>query len=55
MARQETLKAGGSKDWLMTRALREVPLLDALGYTIPPQAQWALTAASAGTAAGTCG
>ena len=29
----------------MARALREVPLLDALGYTIPPQAQWALTAA----------
>jgi hypothetical protein len=42
---ENALKAGGSKDWLMTRALREVPLLDALGYTIPPQAQWALTAA----------
>jgi hypothetical protein len=42
---ENALKPGGSKDWLMTRALREVPLLDALGYTIPPQAQWALTAA----------
>jgi hypothetical protein len=42
---ENALKAGGSKDWLMARALREVPLLDALGYTIPPQAQWALTAA----------
>ena len=42
---ENALKAGGSKDWLMARALGEVPLLDALGYTIPPQAQWALTAA----------
>jgi hypothetical protein len=34
-----------SKSWLTARALREVPLLDALGYAIPPEAQWALTAA----------
>lgn len=32
-----------SKAWLTARALREVPLLQALGYTIPPEAQWALT------------
>jgi hypothetical protein len=34
----------GSKAWLRARALREVPLLAALGYTIPPEAQWALSA-----------
>ena len=40
---QNALKPSGSKDWLMARALREVPLLDALGYTIPSEAQWALS------------
>ena len=34
----------GGKTLLTARALREVPLLNALGYTIPPEAQWALTA-----------
>lgn len=34
----------GGKSWLTARALREVPLLAALGYTIPPEAQWALAA-----------
>jgi hypothetical protein len=33
----------GGKPWLTARALREVPLLNALGYTIPPEAQWAVT------------
>jgi len=32
----------GGRPWLTARALREVPLLNALGYTIPPEAQWAI-------------
>lgn len=39
--------ASGGKGPLAARALREVPLLHALGHTIPPEAQWALTAAPA--------
>ena len=35
---------GAGEAWLKARALREVPLLAALGYTIPPEAQWALSA-----------
>ncbi|MEQ1752796.1 MAG: hypothetical protein ABL973_01540 [Micropepsaceae bacterium] len=41
-------KPGGGKDVLMARALREIPLLDALGYTIPPEAQWAVSPPAAG-------
>lgn len=32
---------GAGKPWLTARALREVPLLNALGHSIPPEAQWA--------------
>jgi hypothetical protein len=45
---QNALKPGGSKDWLMDRATREIPLLAALGYAIPPDAQWAVSANTAG-------
>lgn len=45
---QNALKPGGTKDWLMDRATREVPLLDALGYLVPPDAQWAISATTAG-------
>ncbi len=45
---QNALKAGPSKDWLMERATREIPLLEALGYTIPPDAQWAVSANTTG-------
>ena len=45
---QNALKPGPSKEWLMARATREVPLLDALGYTIPPDAQWAVSANTTG-------
>lgn len=43
-------KASGGKDVLMARALREVPILDALGYTIPPEAQWAVSPGASGAA-----
>lgn len=45
---QNALKPGASKDWLMERATREIPLLEALGYTIPPDAQWAISANTTG-------
>ncbi len=45
---QNALLAGGAKDWLMERATREIPLLDALGYIVPPDAQWAVSATTAG-------
>jgi hypothetical protein len=45
---QNALKSGGAKVWLMERATREIPLLDALGYVIPPDAQWAVSATTAG-------
>jgi hypothetical protein len=45
---QNALKAGPSKDWLMERATREIPLLEALGYAIPPDAQWAVSANTTG-------
>ncbi|NOT39461.1 MAG: hypothetical protein HOP13_03115 [Alphaproteobacteria bacterium] len=45
---QHALKHGPSKDWLMERATREIPLLEALGYTIPPDAQWAVSANTTG-------
>lgn len=32
----------------MERATREIPLLEALGYTIPPDAQWAVSANTTG-------
>jgi hypothetical protein len=32
----------------MDRATREIPLLDALGYVVPPDAQWAVSATTAG-------
>lgn len=35
----------GAKPGLTERALREVPILAALGYTIPPEAQWAMAPA----------
>jgi hypothetical protein len=47
---ENALKPGASKDWLMDRATREIPLLGALGYTIPPDAQWAVSANSSGVA-----
>ena len=46
---QNALKPGPSKDWLMERATREIPLLEALGYIIPPDAQWAISANTTGT------
>jgi hypothetical protein len=36
------------KAWLTDRAAREIPLFEALGYLIPPDAQWALTANTTG-------
>lgn len=45
---QNALKAGPSKDWLMERATREIPLLEALGYAIPPDAQRAVSANTTG-------
>jgi hypothetical protein len=42
------LKPGGAKDWLMDRATREIPLFAALGYVVPPDAQWAVSATTAG-------
>lgn len=47
---QNALKPGGAKDWLMDRATREIPLLAALGYIVPPDAQWAVSATTAGVA-----
>lgn len=45
---QNALQPGAAKDWLMDRATREIPLLDALGYVVPPDAQWAVSATTAG-------
>lgn len=45
---QNALKAGAAKQWLMERATREIPLLAALGYAIPPDAQWAVSANTTG-------
>lgn len=45
---QNALKPGPSKTWLMERATREIPLLEALGYAIPPDAQWAVSANTTG-------
>ena len=45
---QNALKPGPAKAWLMERATREIPLLEALGYTIPPDAQWAISANTTG-------
>lgn len=45
---QNALKAGPAKTWLMERATREIPLLEALGYAIPPDAQWAVSANTTG-------
>lgn len=45
---QNALKAGPAKAWLMERATREIPLLEALGYAIPPDAQWAISANTTG-------
>lgn len=45
---QNALKPGGLKEWLSDRAAREIPLFEALGYPIPPDAQWALTANTTG-------
>jgi len=45
---QNALLPGGAKDWLMDRATREIPLLEALGYVVPPDAQWAVSATTAG-------
>lgn len=45
---QNALKPGGAKDWLMDRATRETPLVNALGYIVPPDAQWAVSATTAG-------
>jgi hypothetical protein len=47
---QRALQPGPTKDWLMDRATREIPLLDALGYIIPPDAQWAVSATTSGVA-----
>jgi len=47
---QNALKSGGAKTWLMDRATREVPLAEALGYIVPPDAQWAVSANTAGVA-----
>ena len=40
---QNGAKGAGAKPGVTARALREVPILDALGYTIPPEAQWAVS------------
>lgn len=45
---QHALAVGPSKDWLMDRATREIPLSEALGFIIPPDAQWAVSATTAG-------
>ena len=45
---QNALKPGGQKAWLAERAAREIPLFEALGYVVPPDAQWALTASTTG-------
>ena len=45
---QNALKPGPAKAWLMERATREIPLLEGLGYTIPPDAQWAISANTTG-------
>jgi hypothetical protein len=45
---QNALKPSGSKDWLMARATREIPLLAALGFAIPPDALWAVSGSSTG-------
>ncbi|MBI1213168.1 MAG: hypothetical protein GC190_17015 [Alphaproteobacteria bacterium] len=45
---EHALKPGVMKAWLADRAAREIPLFDALGYLIPPDAQWALTANTTG-------
>lgn len=45
---QNALKAGSAKDWLMDRATREIPLLEALGYIVPGDAAWATSANTAG-------
>lgn len=45
---QTALKPGGAKDWLIDRATREIPLLNALGFIVPPDAQWAVSATTAG-------
>jgi len=45
---QNALKPGGAKGWLMDRATHEVPLLEALGFVVPPDAQWAVSATTAG-------
>ncbi len=45
---QNAMKSGGQKAWLSDRAAREIPLFEALGYVIPPDAQWALTANTTG-------
>lgn len=45
---ENALKPGGAKPWLMDRATREIPLLAALGYVVPPDAQWAMSATTAG-------
>jgi hypothetical protein len=45
---QNALKPGGMKAWLSDRAAREIPLFEALGYLIPPDAQWAMTANTTG-------
>jgi hypothetical protein len=47
---KNALQPGGAKDWLMERATREVPLFEALGYVVPPDAQWAVSGTTAGTA-----
>jgi len=47
---QNALKPGGAKAWLMDRATREIPLVDALGYVVPPDGQWAASANTAGVA-----
>jgi hypothetical protein len=39
---QNGARGAGAKPGVTARALREVPILDALGYTIPPEAQWAV-------------
>ncbi len=49
---QNALKAGASKPWLMERATREIPLLAALGYAIPADAQWAVSANTTGVVPG---
>jgi hypothetical protein len=47
---QNALQPGSAKDWLMERATREIPLFAALGYIVPPDAQWAVSGTTAGVA-----